>query len=110
MWAGHARADGHEVLIDLPMQLADYPASDPGPHGLLASLAPSDNKERLHWVLGRFSGFVGLMQQVGAAIPASVFEHDVLRVRLLGYRAADLDALCTAGEVVWIGSGSIGPV
>ena len=49
---------------------------------------------------------IGILQ--GAAIPASVFESDVLRVRLLGYRAADLDALCTAGEVVWIGSGSIG--
>ncbi|MEO5839058.1 MAG: DEAD/DEAH box helicase [Acidimicrobiales bacterium] len=49
---------------------------------------------------------IGILQ--GAAIPASVFEADVLRVRLLGYRAADLDALCTAGEVVWIGSGSIG--
>jgi ATP-dependent Lhr-like helicase len=49
---------------------------------------------------------IGILQ--GAAIPASVFENDVLRVRLLGYRAADLDALCTAGEVVWIGSGSIG--
>ncbi|HUP75505.1 MAG TPA: DEAD/DEAH box helicase [Acidimicrobiales bacterium] len=49
---------------------------------------------------------IGILQ--GAAIPASVFENDVLRVRLLGYRPADLDALCTAGEVVWIGSGSIG--
>jgi ATP-dependent Lhr-like helicase len=49
---------------------------------------------------------IGILQ--GASIPASVFEHDVLRVRLLGYRSADLDALSTAGEVVWIGNGAIG--
>ena len=44
----------------------------------------------------------------GAAIPASVLEADVLPARLVAYRAADLDALCTAGEVVWVGAGSIG--
>jgi ATP-dependent Lhr-like helicase len=49
---------------------------------------------------------IGILQ--GASIPASVFEPDVLRVRLLGARPGDLDALCTAGEVVWIGNGAIG--
>jgi ATP-dependent Lhr-like helicase len=49
---------------------------------------------------------VGVLQ--GAAVPASALEADVLPARLSGYRPADLDALCTAGEVVWIGAGSIG--
>jgi ATP-dependent Lhr-like helicase len=44
----------------------------------------------------------------GAAIPASVVERDVLTARLDAYRPADLDALCTAGEVVWVGAGAIG--
>ena len=44
----------------------------------------------------------------GAAIPASVLEADVLPARIEGYRPADLDALCTAGEVVWVGAGAIG--
>ncbi|MEY2465416.1 MAG: ATP-dependent helicase Lhr and Lhr-like helicase, partial [Acidimicrobiaceae bacterium] len=44
----------------------------------------------------------------GAALPASVFEVDVLAARQADYRPADLDALCTAGEVVWIGAGSLG--
>jgi ATP-dependent helicase Lhr and Lhr-like helicase len=44
----------------------------------------------------------------GAAIPASVLDSDVLAARVAGYRAADLDALCTSGDVVWIGSGGIG--
>ncbi|MDY7104365.1 MAG: DEAD/DEAH box helicase [Actinomycetota bacterium] len=44
----------------------------------------------------------------GAAIPASVLEADVLASRLPDYQAADLDALCAAGEVVWVGAGPLG--
>ncbi len=44
----------------------------------------------------------------GAAIPASVLEADVLPARLAGYRSADLDALCSTGELVWMGAGAIG--
>ena len=41
-------------------------------------------------------------------MPASVLEADVLPARVRGYRPADLDALCTAGEVVWVGAGPLG--
>jgi ATP-dependent Lhr-like helicase len=44
----------------------------------------------------------------GAAIAASVLEADVLPARITGYRPADLDALCTAGDVVWVGAGALG--
>jgi ATP-dependent Lhr-like helicase len=44
----------------------------------------------------------------GTAIPASVLESDVLPARVAGYRPADLDALCAAGEVVWVGAGTLG--
>ncbi len=49
---------------------------------------------------------IGVLQ--GAAIPASVLEQSVLPARMAEYRPSDLDALCTAGEVVWIGAGAIG--
>ena len=44
----------------------------------------------------------------GAPIPASVLERDVLAVRMADYRPADLDALCTSGDLIWVGGGSIG--
>ncbi|PYQ44483.1 MAG: DEAD/DEAH box helicase [Acidobacteria bacterium] len=44
----------------------------------------------------------------GAAIPASALETDVMPARIPGYRAEDLDALCAAGEVVWVGLGPLG--
>jgi ATP-dependent Lhr-like helicase len=47
-------------------------------------------------------------QLQGAAIPASILETDVLPARVAGYRGAELDALCAAGDVVWTGAGGIG--
>jgi ATP-dependent Lhr-like helicase len=49
-----------------------------------------------------------IAQLQGASIPASIVEAEVLRARVRGYRAADLDALCASGDVVWMGSGGIG--
>jgi ATP-dependent Lhr-like helicase len=54
-------------------------------------------------------GLVDVLAILQAApIPASVLERDVLAVRMADYRPADLDALCTAGELIWVGAGSIG--
>ncbi|MFW2335867.1 Lhr family helicase, partial [Ilumatobacter sp.] len=44
----------------------------------------------------------------GAPIVASTLDRDVLPSRLIGYRPAALDELCTSGEVVWTGAGAIG--
>lgn len=44
----------------------------------------------------------------GAAIPASILENAVLPARVEGYRESDLDALISAGEIVWVGLEPIG--
>jgi ATP-dependent Lhr-like helicase len=49
---------------------------------------------------------VGLLQ--GAPLAASVLEADVLPARMASYRSAELDELCSAGEVVWVGAGPLG--
>jgi ATP-dependent Lhr-like helicase len=49
-----------------------------------------------------------IAQLQGASIPASIVESEVLRLRVRGYRPADLDALCASGDVVWMGAGGIG--
>jgi len=61
-----ARSRGHEVMLDLPMEPVSYPADDPGPHTLLTSLNPTDNIARLEWLLGRFAGYVGVMNHMGS--------------------------------------------
>jgi ATP-dependent Lhr-like helicase len=47
-------------------------------------------------------------QLQGAAFPASVLERDILASRVPSYRPADLDLLCSAGEVVWVGVQPLG--
>jgi polysaccharide deacetylase 2 family uncharacterized protein YibQ len=60
-WAQKARAQGFEALIDLPLEPTNYPLSDPGPNGLLTELPSVEIEARLHWLLSRFSGFVGTL-------------------------------------------------
>jgi ATP-dependent helicase Lhr and Lhr-like helicase len=47
-------------------------------------------------------------QLQGAAFPASVLERDLLPARVPSYRPADLDLVCSAGEVVWVGVQPLG--
>ncbi len=48
-------------------------------------------------------------QLQGCPLPASVLESEILPARVSGYKPADLDLLCAAGEVLWRGIESVGP-
>lgn len=69
--AARARAAGHEILLQVPMEPFEYPDNDPGPQTLLTSLTPEQNIDRLHWVMSRFQGYVGLANTMGARFTAS---------------------------------------
>lgn len=60
-WATASRAAGHEMMIDLPLELSSYPASDPGPYGLLVANDPTENSRRMAWLMTRFAGYVGFL-------------------------------------------------
>ena len=66
-----ARGEGHEVLLQVPMEPFDYPDNDPGPQTLLTSLDAAQNIDRLHWLMSRFQGYVGLANLMGARFTAS---------------------------------------
>lgn len=70
-WIALARAYGHEVLIDLPMEPVSYPDDDPGPQALLTALSPAQNRSRLDWALKRASGYVGVVPVMGSRFTAS---------------------------------------
>jgi polysaccharide deacetylase 2 family uncharacterized protein YibQ len=61
-----ARAQRHEVLLQLPMEPFDYPDNDPGPQTLLASASPEQNIDRMMWHMSRFQGYVGVANFMGA--------------------------------------------
>jgi polysaccharide deacetylase 2 family uncharacterized protein YibQ len=66
-----ARAQRHEVLLQIPMEPFDYPDNDPGPQTLLTSLGAEQNADRLAWHLSRFQGYVGLANFMGARFVAT---------------------------------------
>ncbi len=65
-WVGEARREGHEVLLEVPMEPFDFPDSDPGPHTLRAGAAEDSNAERLVWALTRFTGYTGVTNLLGS--------------------------------------------
>jgi polysaccharide deacetylase 2 family uncharacterized protein YibQ len=69
--AARARGDGHEVLLQVPMEPFDYPDNDPGPQTLLTSLEVAQNIDRMQWLMSRFQGYVGIANFMGARFTAS---------------------------------------
>lgn len=69
--AEHARAQGHEILLQIPMEPYDYPDNDPGPQTLLATLGPEQNLDRLYWHLSRLQGYAGVTNFMGARFVAT---------------------------------------
>ncbi len=69
--AARARGEGHEILLQAPMEPFNYPDNDSGPQTLLTSLPPEQNLDRLHWLMARFQGYVGIVGAMGARFTAS---------------------------------------
>jgi uncharacterized protein len=66
-WIDMARAQGHEVMLEVPMQPVNYPENDPGPQTLMARAKPEDLKSRINWVMSRAVGYFALTNYQGSA-------------------------------------------
>jgi polysaccharide deacetylase 2 family uncharacterized protein YibQ len=69
--AERARAQRHEILLQIPMEPFDYPDNDPGPQTLLTTLGAEQNLDRLYWHLSRFQGYAGIANFMGARFVVS---------------------------------------
>lgn len=70
-WVTQARAEGHEVLLQIPLEPENYPTVDPGPHTLLTTLPNEENLKRLQWLMSRYTGYVGVTNHMGAKFEAT---------------------------------------
>lgn len=70
-WIDRARARGHEVLLELPMEPFDPDADDTGPQTLLASAPTAQNISRLEQLLSRGAGYFGVTNYQGARFATS---------------------------------------
>lgn len=84
-----ARAAGHELFLEVPLEPFDYPENDPGPDTLLTGQAPRDNMNKLYAVMGTFGGYTGLINNMGARFTSSGADFgpmmEELGARGLGY-------------------------
>jgi polysaccharide deacetylase 2 family uncharacterized protein YibQ len=108
-WINKARAAGHEVLLELPMEAYDYPNVDTGPQTLVTSAKQEENLRRLSVLLGKATGYFGVTNYQGAkfatdaaaATPVMkalkdrglVFLHDGAAARSVLPQAADQTGL-----------------
>ncbi len=88
-WVDLARADGHEVLLEIPMEPLDYPNNDPGPSTLMANASREETTKRLEWLLSRASGYFGVTNYLGGRFvtsdPAMNVFTGALKARGLGF-------------------------
>ena len=66
-----ARARGHEVMLQVPMEPIGYPGNNPGPNTLLSDAPADKNLASLQWLMSRFSGYCGIANYMGARLLVS---------------------------------------
>jgi hypothetical protein len=64
--AANARAQGHELMLHLPMQPLD-PTVNAGPNSLRIDQSPAQLIAVLDWALARFDGYIGVNNHMGSA-------------------------------------------
>lgn len=69
-WMQTARQDGHEILMQLPLEPFDYPRVNPGRNTLTVDAAEGDNIAHLRWALSRTTNYTGVMNYMGARFTA----------------------------------------
>jgi polysaccharide deacetylase 2 family uncharacterized protein YibQ len=75
-WARAARRSGHEILATIPLEGADFPFRDDGPRALRVAASADENVQRLHSLLGSFTGYVGAL-----AVGGTAFDEDVVSLQ-----------------------------
>ena len=90
-WVDMARAHGHEVLIETPMEPVDYPDNDPGPYTLMADGQPPDTVKKLEWVLSRATGYFGMTNYLGSRFLSSDSAYGILATVAKGRGLAFVD-------------------
>ena len=69
-WMQAARRNGHELLLQAPMEPFGYPQVSPGEHTQTVADASGGDFDALHWAMGRLTNYVGVMNFMGARFNA----------------------------------------
>jgi len=69
-WMQAARQNGHELVLQLPMEPFDYPRVNPGRNTLTVDDGAKKNQASLLWALSRMTNYAGVMNYMGARFTA----------------------------------------
>lgn len=64
-WMQEARRNGHEILLQLPMEPFDYPSNNPGASTLVTQANVKENIGNLHEAMGKITNYTGVMNYLG---------------------------------------------
>ena len=67
-WMQTARQEGHEIILQVPLEPFDYPQVNPGRNTLTIDAATSGDLTDLYWALGRTTNYTGIMNHMGARL------------------------------------------
>jgi hypothetical protein len=104
-WIDMARANGHEVLLETPMEPLDYPDNDPGPYTLMTDAQPPETVKKLEWILSRATGYFGLTNYLGSHFLADDKAYEAFASGVRGRGLAFVDD----GSAARRGGASRGP-
>ncbi|WP_370322445.1 divergent polysaccharide deacetylase family protein [Oricola sp.] len=70
-WMRQARKEGHELLVQVPMEPFGYPNNDPGPQTLTVEASVDANLDNLRWALGQITNYTGIVNYLGGRLARS---------------------------------------
>lgn len=65
-WMQNARRNGHEILLQIPLEPFNYPDNSPGNGTLEVDADIAQNLEKLHQAMGRITNYTGVANYMGA--------------------------------------------
>ncbi|MGD9480614.1 divergent polysaccharide deacetylase family protein [Shinella sp. G-2] len=64
-WMQEARRNGHEILLQMPLEPFDYPQNDPGPFTLRTDAKEVQNLAELHRAMAKITNYTGIVNFMG---------------------------------------------
>ena len=94
-----AKANGHELLVHMPMEPDDLAHNNPGPDALLTTLDAAELKRRLNKSLNSFSGYVGVNNHMGSRFTKDRAAMELVMAELARRHLFFLDSRTTPQSV-----------
>jgi polysaccharide deacetylase 2 family uncharacterized protein YibQ len=81
-WMQEGRREGHEIIMQVPLEPFDYPNVNPGRNTLTVAASAAENLKNLRWALSRTTNYTGVMNYMGARFVADAAAMEPIMAEL----------------------------